>query len=151
MLTDGFDVGEVHWQILRSGQLRLGVCHLPKPEMLGGIMRRGFNYDSPVVWDLSRIGQWIHVAVVVDNPSGFVTHFADGRELSREPLHIAVKLRVGDAQIGNWRPYLNRSYESPVPIRNFNGRMDEFMIAGQALTNEDIRNLYQKGKPALQK
>ncbi len=151
MLTDRWDVGEIHWQILKSGQLRLGICH---SELVGTSRGLGFNYDSPPVWDLSRIGQWIHVAVVVDNPSGFVTHFANGRELSREPLHTTVKLRVGDAQIGNWRPYPESFYkldEGAVPIRNFNGRIDEFMIAGQALTNEDIRSLYQKGKPALQK
>jgi hypothetical protein len=151
MLTDRWDVGEIHWQILKSGQLRLGICHL---ELVGTSKGLGFNYDSPVVWDLSRIGQWIHVAVVVDNPSGFVTHFANGRELSREPLHTTVKLRVGDAQIGNWRPYpdsFSKLDEGAVPIRNFNGRIDEFMIAGQALTNEDIQSLYQKGKPALQK
>jgi len=151
ILTDGWEPGEIHWQILRSGQLRLGICHSELAETSRGF---GFNYDSPAVWDLSRIGQWIHVAVVVDNPSGFVTHFANGRELSREPLHEMVKMRVGDAQIGNWRPYLDSFYKSAkgaVPIRNFNGRIDEFMIAGQALTNEDIKSLYQKGKPTLQK
>ena len=151
MLTDGWDVGEIHWQILRSGQLRLGICHLPELEMVGGRVGFGFDYDSPVVWDLPKIGQWIHVAVVVDNLSGFVTHFANGRALSCEPLHKTVKLHIGDAQIGNWRPYLDRPYKSPVPIRNFNGRIDEFMIAGHALTNEEIQSLYQKGKPALQK
>jgi len=151
MLTDDWDLGEIHWQILKSGQLRLGICHL---ERVGGSRGLGFNYDSPTVWDLSRIGQWIHVAVVVDNPSGFVTHFANGRELSREPLHETVKLRIGDAQIGNWRPYRDTLYKSAkgaVPIRNFNGRIDEFMIAGHALTNEDIQSLHQQGKPVLQK
>ena len=151
MLTDGWDVGEIHWQILRSGQLRLGICHL---ELEGRSRGLGLNYDSPAVWNLSRIGQWIHVAVVVDNPSGFVTHFANGRELSREPLHETVKMRVGDAQIGNWRPYSDSFYKSAkgaVPIRNFNGRIDEFIIAGHALRNEDIQSLYQQGKPALQK
>jgi len=96
------------------------------------------------------------VAVVVDNPSGFVTHFVDGRELSREALHAEVKLRIGDAQIGNWRPYAescdqDRLDEGAVPIRNFNGRIDEFIIAGQALTNEDIQNLYQESESVLRK
>ena len=151
MLTNGWDLGEIHWQILKSGQLRLGVCHL---KVEGGSRGLGFNYDSPAVWDLSRVGQWIHVAVVIDNPSGFVTHFANGRELSRQPLDKKIKLRVGDAQIGNWCPYLDSFYKlakGAVPIRNFNGRIDEFMIAGHALTNEDIKSLYQRGKPALQK
>jgi len=150
MLTDGWDVGEIHWQILKSGQLRLGICHLGLAEGRG----LGLNYDSPAVWDLSRIGQWTHVAVVVDNLSGVVTHFANGRALSREPLYETVKLRVGDAQIGNWRPYLD-SLHKPIkggfPIRNFNGRIDEFMIAAHALTNEEIQSLYQESKPALQK
>jgi len=150
MLTDRWDVGEIHWQILKSGQLRLGVCHSELVETRRGL---GFNYDSPRVWDLSRIGQWIHVAVVVDNHFGFVTHFANGRELSREALYTAVRLRIGDAQIGNWRAYPESFHEldeGAVPIRNFNGRIDEFMIAGQALTNEDIQSLYRKGQPVLQ-
>jgi len=147
LLTDGYDLGEIHWQILRSGQLRLGICHLPEPELVGGNVGLGFDYDSPAIWGLPQVGRWVHVAVVVDNLSGFVIHFANGRELSREPLHTTVKLRIGDARIGNWRPYLDRTYKSAVPIRNFNGRIDELLIAGHALMKDEIQSLYQKGRP----
>ena len=143
LMTNGWEVGEVHWQILRSGQIKLGICHSQQLQMIQGRMAMGYDYDSPDVWDLAQIGQWIHVAVVVDNTSGFVTHFANGRALSRHPLQHKVKLRLGDAQIGNWRS----RYQPEVAIRNFNGRIDELVIIGYALTDKEIRSLYQEGKP----
>lgn len=144
MLTDGYEVGEIHWQILQTGGLRLGICHTTETKVPGTRDGAGHDYDSPAVFDLPQIGQWIHVAVVVDPVSGFVMHFANGRELSREPLHEVVKFRIGEAQIGNWKPY-----RQGMMIRNFNGRMDELIIAGHALKHEEIQDLYQKGKPEL--
>ena len=139
LMPDDFDLGEIHWQILRSGQLRFSFCYSLEPEDRVGDHD---NYDSSVVWDLSQIGQWIHVAVVVDNQSGFVAHFANGRELSREPLANTITLRIGDAQIGNWEG-LNLGQTS---VRSFNGRIDELIIMGQALDYVEIFELYEEGK-----
>jgi len=144
MLTDGYEVGEVHWQILQTGKMRLGICHTAEIKVPGTRDGAGYDYNSPTVFDLPQIGQWIHVAVVVDPVSGFVMHFANGREISREPLHEVVKFRIGEAQIGNWKPYRHG-----MMIRNFNGRMDELIIAGYAFKHEEIQDLFQKGKPEL--
>jgi len=55
----------------------------------------------------------------------------------------AKPLRGGSVEIGNWgRPPQNE----PHSIRRFNGRMDEFMIFGEALDDTAIRQLFQVGK-----
>ncbi len=142
MLTDTWDMGQVHWQITRSGQLRLGIrTTLSRTE--------SHDYDSPVILGLKQLGQWIHLACVIDNQTGYVVHFANGRELSREPLVKRIKLRIGDAEIGNWRAIPEKGIPLVYPIRNFNGRIDEFIIMDQALSAKEIEELYNTGRPIV--
>jgi hypothetical protein len=144
MLTDGYDMGEIHWQIKKSGQLRFGVRNTAN-------YNETHAYDSSVIWDLKQLGQWTHVATVVDNRAGYVAHYANGREISREPMANPIKFRIGSAEIGNWKgPTLDNGTALPnvrQSIRNFNGRIDEFIIMDQALSAKEIKELYHAGKP----
>lgn len=135
LLTDRYRPGEPHWQIKDNGRVLLGVRHT---------VNQGHNYASPVVFDLSRLGQWIHVACVFDGHAGEVRHYVDGRVIHVEPVVATVPLHIGDAEIGNWGA---PARESPTPIRSFNGRIDEFAIFSAALSNTDIQDIYVQGKP----
>jgi hypothetical protein len=141
LLTDGFDEGEPHWQLTEQGRLLLGVRG---PALNGG---RGYvwhDYYSPVFLRPDRLGQWLQLATVYDRGAGGVLHYVDGRPVSRENIHLKTTLRIGDAEIGNWGL---PAVESGNPVRNFNGRIDEILLFGEALSPNEIRGLYERGKP----
>lgn len=139
-MSDGFVPGAAHWQILYKGQVRLGVARRPPHEVA--------EYDTPVIFTRERFGQWTHLAVVYDATAKRVTHYLNGEVVQRQPLVFEVSLRFGPTQLGNW----NRGdYTSDaVPIRNFNGRMDEFEFFRRALTDAEVRGLYEAGAPRAQ-
>lgn len=136
MLTDNFEEGALHWQIDRNGALILGVQ--------GPKKKNGVNYASPVIFRPERMGQWVQLAVVFDRAAGRVTHYVDGQQVSRDPLKPDVVPHIGNAEIGNWNPAGNGDTR---PLRNFNGRIDEFLMFARPLTDQEIQELYTQGKP----
>jgi hypothetical protein len=53
-------------------------------------------------------------------------------------------LSIGNAEIGNWGVPLTGVQ---TPIRNLNGRVDEFAIFSRALGAAEIQGLYRAGEP----
>ena len=134
MLTDGHELGEVHWQMTDMGQLMLGV----KAEK-----DRSHDFYSPSVLGPVDLGRWVHLACVYNGKEGYVSHFLDGKEVSRESIRKATRLRVGAAEIGNWVPKDLTDYR----IRSLNGRVDEFILLDSALSQEEITSIYEAGRP----
>jgi len=130
VMADAFDKGGMHWQITKTGEVKLGISG-------------GGDFDTPVVFPPERFGQWVHLAVVVDRPAHRVTHYIDGQEMSTHPLKIEVPLGFGRAEIGNWNPGTRRDR---TPIRGFNGRMDDVLVFRRALSTEEVRDL-TRSKP----
>ncbi|MEM7478367.1 MAG: LamG-like jellyroll fold domain-containing protein [Planctomycetota bacterium] len=142
-LTDNYQQGEPHWQILDTGQLFFSVRVSRKR---GGPKHQ--EVLSPVFWTPSMSGKWIHLATTYDTTRKETTHYLNGRELSREALQpekVVSQTRIGLASIGNWTSPTKPDEE--FAIRNLNGRMDEFMIFSKALSSEEILELFENGKP----
>jgi hypothetical protein len=141
-LTDNYQRGEPHWQILDTGQLFFSV-------RLGGGPGKGHHKVlSPPFWDASLSGRWLHLATTYDVVTKTTTHFLNGEKLCEEriPDELFVQQTcVGKATIGNWssptRP------EADFAIRNLNGSMDEFVLFRDALKPEEIRDLFVQGRP----
>ena len=141
-LTDSYQRGEPHWQILDTGQLFFSV-------RLGEGRGKGHHKVlSPPFWNASMSGCWLHLATTYDVETKTTTHFLNGEKLHEEriPDELFVEqTRFGKATIGNWssptRP------EADFAIRNLNGSMDEFVLFHGALTNHEIRNLFVQGSP----
>jgi ferric-dicitrate binding protein FerR (iron transport regulator) len=135
LLTEGHDLGEVHWQFTETGQLLLGVkAELDKSQ----------DYLSDVVLRPHDVGRWVHLACVYDHRAGTVTHYVDGRVIEELPIQKHITLRFGAAEIGNWQPENFIDHR----IRSLNGRMDEFVLFGKALRGDQIREMYKVGQPA---
>ena len=135
MLTNGYDAGEPHWQLRDDGRLLLGVRG---PD-------RHMAYDSDPFLNIKHVGQWIHLVSVYDGANAEVIHFANGQIVGRQSVQTEkVELKFGDTEIGNWGTPVNYS---PQKIRNLNGRIDELVLFGDALTEEEIKELYLSGKP----
>lgn len=144
-LTDGHDQHEPHWQIMNDGRLFFSV---KKYENAEGRRDKHIFY-SPVVWTPSLSGRWMMVATVYDVDRKLVTHYFNGKTLSSEAIpeeYLVEQIRIGAASLGNWNePAYRRDPE--FAVRNLNGSMDELALFSAALSADDIRRLYEAGKP----
>lgn len=143
-LTDSYDKGEPHWQILDTGQLYFSV----RPVERGKQGPKDFKALSPPFWNPSLNGKWIHLAVTCDLATSTITHYLNGTVLSRHqvpPEQLPERTRIGTASLGNWSsPTLPGQRFA---IRNLNGAMDELILFSSALSPEEIKEIYEHGKP----
>ncbi|MBA3483241.1 MAG: FecR domain-containing protein [Pirellulales bacterium] len=136
LLAEGHDLGEVHWQFSDTGKLQLGV-------KVGDL--HSDDYFSDVALRPTDVGRWVHVACVYDHEARCVTHYLDGRRVSTEPTRHDIALRFGASELGNWLP---DDYHQDHRVRNFNGRMDEFALFKTALSDVEVRKMYEDGMPS---
>jgi hypothetical protein len=139
MMTDGWYTGAPHWHIGDEGHIALGVQ--------GGRGKGGTNYVTHRVFQPFRLGQWTHLAVVYDGEKERVSHHVDGECVLDEPTRFDTPLRIKDAELGNWNVGTRRNEKRP--IRYFSGCMDEFMLFSRALSEQEIKRLYEQGRPPM--
>jgi len=134
LLTDGFGKSGIHWQIRKDGSLSLGMRYANG---------RAHNYHTRPIFSQFRLGQWMHLATVYDTDQARVTHYVNGKPTKRQPLRrfAAGPLEIGKATIGNW------SGRRASDVRNFNGCMDELIVFGEALDDQEVRRIYEVGRP----
>jgi hypothetical protein len=138
LLTDGFGINRPHWQIRQRGNLVLGVRHSETVS---------HSYVTEPIFNLFRLGQWIHLATVYDADQACVIHYVNGELATRESFKEPASglLTIGDATIGNWSVPANRHRRSSV--RNLNGCLDELIVFGEALDDQEVRHIYEVGRP----
>ncbi len=148
-MGDGYENGEPHWQIKEDGRLMFSVMiddsrQPPGNPLSGGIHR---VYFSPVIWDFSKSGEWLHLASTYDPEQREVRHFVNGECVHEDTIidkYYTDTLRIGAGEIGNWGQPFRR-----VPtfaIRNLNGRIDELGIYGAALGKDEVKEHYLRTK-----
>ncbi|MEN3942756.1 LamG-like jellyroll fold domain-containing protein [Prosthecobacter sp. SYSU 5D2] len=134
--TDGWDEdkpGQVHWMINRDSTMRLALKHNTLAP--GAVEKQGFPDSLTPV--LPEQGRWVHLAVVYDAPAATVRFYLNGRfdkETRQATAHPAL---LGPAQIGNWNS----------KDRKLSGRVDELILLGRAMTDDEIRALFDAGNP----
>lgn len=156
-MGDGYENGEPHWQIRDDGRLMFSVMVDDSQEIrhFSSLEQRvvtdaGLHrvYITEPFWDMSKAGQWFHLAAVYDPQARLVTQYVNGEEIGREEIvdkfHTST-LRIGPAEIGNWGQPFRKSPE--FAVRNLNGTIDELAIFGEALGAAEIVSLYNEGKP----
>ena len=148
-LTDHYNQGEPHWQILDTGQLFFSVRH--KADDAEGPAAKKKTHQtvlSPPFWKPSLSGRWLHLATTYDANAGRTTHYLNGVTLHEEAIDkdlVVRTTRIGAASIGNWS--VPTRTDSEFAIRNLNGSIDEFAIFGAALSADEIMEIYDNGKP----
>jgi ferric-dicitrate binding protein FerR (iron transport regulator) len=133
-MTQGLEVGGVHWQVIYNGAMCLGIVAENHPHVTD-------DYISPVVFTPERFGQWVHLAVAFDSAAKEVRFYVNGQRLSRHPLRRFVMPKPAVAELGNWLPASD--YTGPHAVRNFVGCMDEFSLFARALNDNEIHQLTQ--------
>lgn len=134
LLPDGHNLGEVHWQFTETGQLLLGV----KADR-----DQSQEYLSETVLRPVDLGRWIHLACVYDKSAGEVRHYVDGRRVETHAIKLHTPLRFGPSELGNWVPEQFKDHR----IRSLNGRIDEFALLEGCLSDEEINQLFEIGRP----
>lgn len=138
-LVDTFRTGETHWQIHRDGSVELSV------RVEGGVASWDRLVSPPVITP-EHYGKWIQLAAVYDGESRKMFLYANGREVASKPVDQSWLLTLGTMELGNWSPASKRN-DAEYRVRNFHGRMDEFALLSRPLSAEEIRRLYDLGKP----
>lgn len=134
--TDGWDDdkrGQVHWIIKKDATMRLA---LKRNTLLPGSSEKDGYPDSatPV---LPEKGRWVHVAVTYDALAKRIRFYLNGqfdKECLQATAHPAL---LGPAQIGNWDSQ----------DRKLSGRVDELILLGRTMTDDEIRALFDAGNP----
>jgi ferric-dicitrate binding protein FerR (iron transport regulator) len=133
--TDGWGQqdGQVHWMVTHESTMRLA---LYGNRLASNSTNRDLYPDSltPV---LPQQGRWVHLAVIYDSTAGSVRFYFNGKFDKEERQNIAHPARFGPGQIGNWNQR----------DRKLSGRMDELLILGRAMTDEQVRTLFNAGTP----
>lgn len=142
-LTDGHDLGAPHWQLTNDGRLFFSVKKFDR------LKENKHNFYSPPIWDSSVAGQWTMLAVVYDVKAKRVTHFVNGEPVGSESIpddFLVSEVRIGNACIGNWSEPVYRT-DPQFTVRNLNGSIDEFAMFSAVLSENEIADIYSKGKP----
>ena len=146
-LTDGHEQGEPHWQIMDDGRLFFSVKKRDVFDRSRGELDKHVFY-SPPFWETSLGGRWLMIATVYDADERAVTHYLDGKVLSRESIpdeYLVNSIRIGDASLCNWG--LPERDQPRFAIRNLNGSLDEFLLFSAPLSEAEIRDLYEASRP----
>ncbi|WP_298862377.1 LamG-like jellyroll fold domain-containing protein [uncultured Gimesia sp.] len=133
--TDGWGEqdGQVHWMVTHHTTMRLA--------LYGNTLDPGSKnvdkYPDSLTPVLPQQGRWVHLAVVYDSVGGRVRFFFNGKLDKEERLDVAHPARLGPGQIGNW----------DLRDRKLSGRMDELLILGRAMDDEQVHALFKVGTP----
>ncbi len=156
-MADGYENGEPHWQIRDDGRMMLSVMvdDSQDVEFFNKRDRRlvrdaGLHrvYYTPPIWSEDDSGQWLHLAAVYDPENRRVRQYVNGAIVSEEVIAdrmLVRRLRIGAAEIGNWgQPFRDTPWFA---VRNLDGMIDEMWVLDAALSADEIRQLYEMGKP----
>ncbi|EMI56680.1 LamG-like jellyroll fold domain-containing protein [Rhodopirellula sallentina] len=131
--------GELQWQISQNrldnsmGRLNLG-------RRLDSQWNSMDSFLSDAIIGPQRLGTWMQLAFVWDGKERICSQYIDGKLVSRDFTRTSVDssfLSTGRLELGNWTPREGFSLSSPV--RNFNGRMDEFVMFDRVFSDQEIQ------------
>jgi ferric-dicitrate binding protein FerR (iron transport regulator) len=134
--TDGWaasNPGQVHWMVNRFSTMRLAL----KGNTLAPGSPEPDSFPDSRTPVFPEIGRWVHLAVVYDSEAWTTRFFLNGRFDSESRESIVHPARLGPAQIGNW----NRT------DRKLSGRVDELLVLGRAMSDDEIQALFNAGNP----
>ncbi|MCX6854616.1 MAG: FecR domain-containing protein [Verrucomicrobia bacterium] len=127
--TDGWkrnEPGMIHWQVSKLGTMWLMI--------FPGLKGNATEAATPALPDQ---GRWTHLVSVFDAEKRSVRHYLNGVFGIEVPQPEAQPALLGPAQIGNWDQY----------DRKLSGRIDEMLLLGRAMSDADVRALFEAGNP----
>lgn len=124
--------GQVHWMITQANTMRLalfGNQTIPGAE-LGG-------YPNSRISVLPEQGRWVHLVTVYSSVDRLVRFYVNGQFDNEVQQVTAYPAVFGPSRIGNWN----------VRDRTLSGRVDEMLILGRKMDDNEISELFEIGNP----
>jgi ferric-dicitrate binding protein FerR (iron transport regulator) len=100
------------------------------------------TYVSSVAFSKERIGRWVHLATTYDAGNRMVSHYVNGRPFSREKMKRELSLLFAKSELG-----YSRYFSTDREVSALHGSIDEFSLHERAFEEEEIRRLYEIGRP----
>lgn len=134
--TDGWSknkAGQVHWMVTKHTTMRLALFG----NTLASDSREREGHPDSLTSVLAEKGRWVHLAAVYDAQKHTVRFYLNGKFDSETYQVIAHPAKLGAAQIGNWDKN----------DRKLSGRVDELLLLGRAMSDEEVQALFEAGNP----
>lgn len=151
LLPTHYQVGNLHWNIERGGEMRLTQFANPinptdPTQWNGPVSGKGFNGLD--------FGRWMQIVTTCNVRSGEIIHYRDGEMVGNGRFTNPLPIVMGEMEFGNWgadgKSPDNAWVLSQQPnyrIRNFVGRLDHLVILSRILTPQEIAEMYRAGSP----
>ena len=117
------------WQINRTGEICFGTA------------AQSVESSAVLPWQHWGRNRWRHLAVTADPIQREIALYLDGKQVHTAKLSEDFVAAFGDAMIGNWISDAGKIE------RGFCGRMDDLAIFTRAMTAQEIKEMYEAGKP----
>ena len=134
--TDGWsenNPGQVHWMVTKATTMRLALIGNKLPPGSDEVD----NYPDSRRPVLPEQGRWVHLVTVYDSLKGSVRFYLNGRFDKESVQAISHPARLGPARIGNW----------DTQDRKLSGRVDELLLLGRAMSDDEVLALFEAGTP----
>lgn len=134
--TDGWNEdspGQAHWMVTRHMRMRLAL----QGNTLAAGSEEQEQFPDSKTSILPEQGRWLHLATVYDSDAKTVRFYVNGQFDKQTRQAIAHPARLGAAQIGNWDKQ----------DRKLSGRVDELLLLGRTMSDDEVRALYEAGNP----
>lgn len=100
------------------------------------------NFVSPPnILAEEHLGNWLHISTVFDALHQKVKHYINGKKVADLSIQKNLPITFGKMAIGNYSDH-NALKRKP---RSFHGRIDDLIILKKALSDSNMKNLYQQG------
>ncbi len=120
--------GSIFWQIQPNGSLQLGIQRDER--------RAALCYTSSPCLKPKHSGGWYTIATVLDADGKSITHYLDGKRISKQPVDGDLPVRIGAATLGNG--FWGQMKTTNLSLR---GSMERFMLFQRALTENELHDL----------
>ena len=130
--SDGFKPGGVHFQLNRQGFPR------------GGVFVAG-SFKDKIVGSAIQLGAWAHVTSVISTLTRSQQIYVNGILVRERTWRQDEMIRPGSCRIGNWLP----ETKDRLANRAFRGRIDELVIWNRVLTQHEITQMVDAGRPGM--
>ena len=131
LCSDSTGPGALRWHLTKTGELRL--------EIARDLGRRESDWEAvnsaPFI-TAERFGQWHLLATTFDGKT--IRHFADGQPIGSGASFTPPEVRIGTAELANWRGDTKRQLAAA---------LDEFAIISRAMSPEEMRIIFESGRP----
>ncbi|MBM3997426.1 MAG: hypothetical protein FJ303_25265 [Planctomycetes bacterium] len=130
--SDGYKPGGVHFQLNRQGFPR------------GGVVFQG-GFKDKIVGSAVQVGAWAHVASVMSAETRSQQIYVNGILVRERTWRHDEMIRPGSCRIGNWLS----DTQGRLANRAFRGRIDELAIWNRVLTQQEIAQMVDAGRPGM--